>query len=387
MKKNKSSESFSPLLFLASLGAGGISIMPFVFFQYTLDHGSGLISLSHIDHIFFPLWLNFIYRLLEGVMVVFVLLHLGLSFVFLKKLFKFRKTVDYQKLLVDPLSNASVLAPFISIIMSMNVFIGPIRFFVTPFANYLQHFMLPALIVWMIIYVALLKTEIGLLTTTFVKGFDVSQINFGWLLHPFALGMLTVTGTGIAAMAKDANVAHLAAFLSFISGGMGFFLLLIKTNSLFQKHFASQNGLGDKKFLPGFLIVIPNITLYAISAFRIGHYLEAHHQAHMGVFFLLVTVGALAFETWYLIFGLSLLRDYFKKTHFAKEYFVTQWGLICPFVAYGVISSFVYKTFVPNPLFMVITIISLVISVYIFFDLFYRHLQCCLVKKPKIMCK
>jgi hypothetical protein len=40
MKNNE----FSPLIFLASLGAGGIAVMPFVLMQYTIEHGEGLIT-------------------------------------------------------------------------------------------------------------------------------------------------------------------------------------------------------------------------------------------------------------------------------------------------------------------------------------------------------
>ncbi|GEM_PF-4440729 len=37
-------KKFNPLIFLASLGAGGIAVMPFVLMQYTIEHGEGLIT-------------------------------------------------------------------------------------------------------------------------------------------------------------------------------------------------------------------------------------------------------------------------------------------------------------------------------------------------------
>ena len=43
-------KKFSPLLFLASLGAGGISIIPFAFFNYAFDHPKGLIKYADITH-------------------------------------------------------------------------------------------------------------------------------------------------------------------------------------------------------------------------------------------------------------------------------------------------------------------------------------------------
>lgn len=368
--------SFSPLAFLSALGAGGISVIPFAFFQYTHPHPKGLIRFSDIDHDRLSALVKVLFFSLEGVMLVFALLHVFLTVVLLKKLFVFLKTDAFGELMGDPLRNAAILAPFISLAMTMNVVIGPVRFFVPAISENLQTIMPYALAVWMVLYFFLMKMEIKLLKISFVKGFDVSKINFGWLLHPFALGMLTVTGTGIAAMAKDPAVAHLAFFLSLISLSMGMFLLLVKTISIFKSHFAAE-GLPEKQFLPSFLIVVPNVTLYAISLFRIGHYLELHQGMHLGPYFLLVTTGAFAFEVWYLAFGLALLKDYFKNHYSKGEFMLSQWGLVCPFVAFAVLGSFVYATFLPSLWFSSAVIVATVVSVVIFVDLFFRHMRCC----------
>lgn len=259
--------------------------------------------------------------------------------------------------------------------MTMNVFIAPVRFFVLPMANSLQAMMLPALIGWSIIWVLLLRMEIKLLTISFEKSFDVNKINFGWLLHPFALGMVTVIGTGFAAMAKSPGIAHTAAFMSLVSGSMGLFLLVVKLISLFKSHFAAE-GMPEKQFLPSFLIIVPNITLYGISFFRMGHYFEHHWQAHAGVYFAIVITTAFAFETWYMLFGLSLLRNYIKKHFFKKEFYVTQWGLICPFVAYAVLAGFLYNAFIPNPLTYGVVVVTMAFAVVLFGILMYRQLTC-----------
>jgi len=235
--------------------------------------------------------------------------------------------------------------------------------------------MLPALIAWGIIWIALMKFDMKLLKISFEEDFDVGKISFGWLLHPFALSMLTVTGTGIAALAKSASVAHTAAFMSMVSGTMAAFLLTVKLISIFKSHYAAK-GLPERQFLPSFLIVIPNITLLAISAFRIGHYLENNFAMHMGPYFLLVMTIAFAFETWYLLFGLTLLKDYFTKYFFKKEFYVSQWGLVCPIVAYAVLGSFVYKVFVPNALLYLTILGTTLVAVLLFIILFIRQARC-----------
>lgn len=383
MQNNK----FSPLIFLASLGAGGIAVIPFSFLQYTFHKSTGLIKIADIQHTNLSFLQNLPFYSLEAVMIIFTVIHFILSIILFKKLFTYLKSDDYKTLINNPLKNSDILAPFISIIMTMNVFIGPIRYFIPQMANNLQVLMLPALIFWGIIFVLLLRMEIKLLKTSFEKGFDVDKITFGWLLHPFALGMLTVTGTGFAALAESPNIAHTAAFLSFISGSMGMFLFLVKIISVFKKHFTATDGLGDKQFLPSFLIVIPNITLYAISLFRIGHYLEKHHHFHLDSYFLIVITVAFAFETWYMLFGIALLKDYFKKDYFKKEFYVSQWGLICPFVAYAVLSGFVYSVFVQSVIFYYTSIIFMAIAIIFYFDLLIRNMKCAKLIKGKITCE
>ena len=340
-------EKFNPLIFLMILGAGGIAIIPFAFFQYVVEHGAGLVQMSEVGHGSLTLGKEILYRTLEGIMIFFSLTHLILTGIYSGKLIKWAKTKNFNEMLKNPLKNPSLLAPFISYAMTMNVFIGPIRYFLPVMANNLQSLMLPALIVWGIIWIWLMKFDIKLLKISFEENFDVNKISFGWLLHPFALSMVTVTGTGIAALSTTASIAHIAAFMSLVSGTMGMFLLSVKLMAIFKSHFAAD-GLPEKQFLPSFLIVIPNITLYAISAFRLGHYLEHHFAAHMGPYFTIVIALAFAFETWYLMFGLALLQKYLKNDFFKKEFYMSQWGFVCPMVAYAVLGSFMYKVFIPN---------------------------------------
>ncbi len=376
---------FSPLIFLASLGAGGISVIPFAFFNYTIPHGKGLIYISTMPYGDISFWQTLLYRIMEGGMIVFALLHIILSVVFFIGLWGYLKTDKYKDLIKNPLENSAILAPFISITMTLNMFIGPIRYFLPAFAENLQIFMVPALVVWAVIWAYSLVVVVRLLKISFVSDFDVNKISFGWLLYPFVLAMVTVTGTGIAAIAHNSDVANVAAFMSLISGTMGMFLFAVKLMSIFKSHFAATS-LPEKQFLPSFLIVIPNITLYAISIFRFGHYLEHHYGAELGVYFMVVTVTAFAFEVWYMFFGLSLLKDYFKR-HFFREFHVTQWGLICPLVAFAVLGIFVHKVFVQSTILYIVILLATLISALAFFALLIKQARCVgILKSQKTSC-
>ncbi|MBN1825484.1 MAG: hypothetical protein JW958_04390 [Candidatus Eisenbacteria bacterium] len=370
-----SKQTFSPLIYLASLGAGGISVIPFAFLQYTHPHPKGLVRIEHLAGADVSAVQQALFFGLEAVMILFVLIHVVLSLAFLPGLIRWIRGGEYSDFMRDPLKNGGILAPFISLCMTMNVFVGPVRFFIPGLADNLQGLMLPALIGWAILWFFVLRMEIKLMRISFVESFDYHKVSFGWLLHPFALGMITVTGTGFAALAQSPAIAHTAAFLSLVSGTLGLFLLGVKLISVFNSHFAAR-GLPEKQSLPSFLIVVPNVTLYAISGYRLMHYLHAKWDMHTEVFSFLIITLSFAFELWYVVFGLRLLSDYLKN-HFPKrEFYVTQWGFVCPVVAFAVLGSFFYKVFVPNPLTYAFVLLTALSAVVLFFHLLKKQCRC-----------
>lgn len=379
-------KQFNPLFFLASLGAGWISITPFAFMQYSVPHGAWLVSLADIIALNLNTGQWIFYGILFAIMWIFAVIHFIMTIAFLKKLFTWKKTDEAKTYLDDPLKNAGIVTPLLSLAMTMNVFIGSIRFFIPWFSAHLQDVMLPALIVWLILVLVSVITVVKLLKKSFEKWFDVEKINFGWLLYPFALGMVAVVWAGMAALAHTVWIANTAAFFAFMVGTMWFFLFSVKLITIFKKHFASKEGLGEKQFLPSFLIVLPNVTLYALIAFRLTHYMG--HQLEISVVgaSFAIVVGAFAFSSWYLIFGLSLLKDYFKKHFVKKEFYVTQWGLICPFVAYAVLGSFMYQQFFGNKIVYVIVLISMLVAIWLYFLVLIRQLRCASNAKKKIVC-
>jgi tellurite resistance protein TehA-like permease len=341
----KITKNFSPLLFLMSLGAGGISVAGFALTNYALPHGQGLITKAQVDAMNLNAPLGMLFGTLEWIMIIFAVLHIVLSVLVFLAFIQWRKTKAYRELAENPLANSALVAPFISGVMTFNVVIASVRYFVPAVHDNLQAMMLPALIAWGLIWFWLLVVEMRLLKTMFVRGFDMSKVHFGWLLHPFALGMTTVTGTGIAALSHDPTIAHTAAFMSLVTGTMAVFLLNIKLSSIFQRHFSGE-GMPENQFLPSFLIVIPNITLLAISAYRLAHYVSHQFGVDTEIFSMLVLLVSFAFEVWYFMFGITMINEGLK-TNARSGFHVSLWGLICPFVAFAVLGAFVYSTFAP----------------------------------------
>ena len=199
-----------------------------------------------------------------------------------------------------------------------------------------------------------LATAIRLQATALNKGFDVDTMHFGWLLIPFALGMVSVTGAGIAYLAHG-GLADFVFFLSLVAFSMALFLLSVKLFSLLKSHYAG--GMPEKiEFLASFFVVMPIVTLLSISILRYGYFFQhKFHQPLPPALFTFLAGFGFALMSWYLLLGLFLMRDYFKKYLFNMAYFdESQWGLICPMVAYSVLATFVYKHGFAYPLLLLV---------------------------------
>jgi len=371
MKRN-----FNPLIFLASLGAWWIAVIPFAFMQYSINFGEWLVKISHIMKLFGGTDIMRLYYILFAIMIVFGVLHIVLTIMFFKQFFSRYRTEEYFEYKNDPLKNYGLITPLLSLLMTMNIVIWPVRFFIANFADNLQSFMLPALIFWLILFVFTMYVAMNILKRAFEQSFDIEKINFWRLLTPFTIWMLSVVWAGIAAMSKNAQIANTAAFFTLVSASMWVLLFLVKLITLFKKHFEDKNWLPSKYFMPSFLIVIPNITLYAITFFRLGHYLEKTMWFHIDYFFYFVIVGGFAFATWYLIFGLMLMKKFFQNHFFKKEYYVQLRGLICPFVAYAVLWSFAYKVMWNNIIIYYVILWSTFVSIILYLIIFRRYISC-----------
>ena len=362
-------KKFNPLLFLSSLGAGGIAVSGFIVLQYCgFFHGKGLATFSDIPQT--PLAI-----FLEGIMVVFGIIHAYLTVVYFIGLGSWKKTDAYKKFIENPLVNSGIMAPYVSVAMSMNVIIAVVRYFSETLSSNFQAIMLPAFIFFVYLWSATVFRVMSLLKIAFTRSFDVDKIHFGWLLQPFAVAMITVTGSGFAALAKDHIIAGAAAFMVLVSTSMVIFLTAVKMFAVFKRHLQRDSEFEDQ-FMPTYLIVVPIVTLLGITVFRMGHY--GQHLFHNDVVFLfakIIMIALYAFQVWYFVFGLMMLNRYWSD-YFGKKFHVSQWGLVCPFVALGALSGFVYKAFFPNQFYLTFILANLTGVSLLFFYLLSRQFKC-----------
>jgi hypothetical protein len=364
-------QNFNLLWFIGVLGLGGTSVAGFAFLNYTIKrpHGlKGLVNLPLVERLLkdmdgtyqmFGTYLKYHIGIFAALHVVALVLVMGLFVIWrIKYPEKYRDVAD------DPSRNTIIVAPALTISMTFNVFLVGGIFYSTAMKAHMQELMPYALGGWTLILLYSLYLVIQTQKTALTKGFEINNAHFGWLLAPFALSMTAVGGSGIAALAHDTTIARTAFVLTLVPYTMAGFLLTVKLISLFTSHYRS--GMRQEiEFLPSFLIVVPILTVLAITTFRYGHFADHQLIKHLPqAFYSFVTTGTWAFQIWYLALGLMLLKDYFKKHYLNMKYFdESQWGLICPVVAFAVLGTFVYKTTLQSPVVLLTVATAIVLDI------------------------
>ncbi|MDF2839485.1 MAG: hypothetical protein K0Q99_256 [Clostridia bacterium] len=319
---------FHPLLFQASLAAGGVALMPFNYLQFAIPHGKGLIKLSDIAWnalsgveiaLYFPL---------VAIMMISTIVHLILTFVFLKGLVSWvRNKSELDAFMSDSYKNVGIFPIIASLAMSTNVFWGPIGFFIPQISANLQALMLPSLILFGILWFFLLKLEFKVIKTWLKDSVDMRKFSFVWLLDVFAFGLVNLTGTGIAAMSGSKVIAGIAAIASLITLSIGLFLLIIKLVFLIY-HQMKKEGLPDNPVLPAFFLVLPIACLYGLSFYRIAMYLQNYFSIDLkGASFFIVNFSYGITIAWGL-YTLYMLSDYFKNYFIKSDFSPPQWGMV-----------------------------------------------------------
>ena len=365
-------ERFNMLWFIMALGLGGTSVAGFAFLNYVLPRPAGMKGLIHAGHVDALLpgldpTMALLARALRAHLATFALLHLvALAAIFtLYFAWRRRHPEKGDELAADNTRNAVTVAPALALGMTFNIVLVGGYFFVPWVQENMQAIMPWGLGAWGILFLYTMVLTLRVQRAHLERGFDVLSMHFGWLLLPFALAMLGVSGAGLAALAKSAEVAKPAFFLSLIPFGAATFLLSVKLMSIFRSQY--RKGLPERvEFLPSFLVVIPIVTLLSITLFRYGHFFE-HHFGHVpAAYFAFVTGAGWAFQLWYLALGLMLLGSYLKQHLFQLRYFdESQWGLVCPLVALAVLGTFVYEALLPHPVVVALILLFLASDVLI----------------------
>lgn len=320
---------FTPLKFQVPLAAGGVALMAFNFLQFAVPHGKGLIKLSDIAWDGLTAGQISLYLPLILIMLAFAVINLSSTAVYLKQLVQWRADkAEYRDFLNGPpIKSIGIFVPIASLSMTANVVLAPLAFFIPQLSSNLQAMMLPGLVFFGLLWLAIFRLEFRVLKNWLSHPLDVTRLNFVWLLDVFAFGLVSLTGTGIAALCASREIASIAAFASLFTLSFGFFLLVAKLAYLLHLQIKAER-LPEKHLLPAFFLVIPITCLFGFSFYRITLYLQTYFSYDMRMLsFFFITFSYVITIGWGL-FCLYMLSSYFKEDFLRSDFAPTQWGIV-----------------------------------------------------------
>ncbi len=340
----KPANTWSPLYFLASVGAGGLSVTFFMYLMFWVPHPGQPVPV--FEDITAALATGHtgltiaIATALIGI-AVFGASNLALLVWNLRKLRQFAAT-DKAMALRQSNAETQLMALPLALAMSINgAFILGLVF--VPGLWSVVEFLFPAAILGFLAVGALAFRLLGrfLARVTASGGFDCAKNNsFAQMLPAFAFAM---SGVGLAAPAAMSNTAWIAGTSLILSTFFFVTALAITLVSLILGLRAiMENGVAGEQ-APTLMMVVPITTILGILMLRQGHGLHVHFDSHAtAADTMMMLTRLMSVEVLFLLFGLTILAatGYARRFLTGEAISAGNYALICPGVALTVLMHF-----------------------------------------------
>ena len=340
----KPSDTYSPLYFLASLGAGGLSVTFFMYLMFWVPHKGRPVPIFEDLLAAFgagsPLRDVAIAVAVVGI-AVFAFLNVKLLVWNFSALSAFKKTEAYAKL---RRSNAetSLLAAPLAAAMSVNALFIVGLVFVPQLWSVVEYLFPMALVAFAGIglwALTMLGHFIGRVLSE--KSFDLETNNsFAQLMPGFALAMVAVGLAAPAAMSTAPMTVGVGLVLSTFFASLAILwiavALVLALPAIFKQGTAPEAA-------PTLMVIVPILTVLGIMTLRQSHGLhttfEAHSTAGETLLFLAKTLSV---QIAILLAGGMVLRrqGYFAHWVFGPKVSAGSYALVCPGVALSVMIHF-----------------------------------------------
>ncbi|MBV7377464.1 TsoY family (seleno)protein [Maritimibacter dapengensis] len=345
MQLSRPADKYSPLYFLASVGAGGLSVTFFMYLMFWVNHPGRPV----------PIFEDITAALSTGGIaqqIAIVTALAGIAFfaaMNLQKLFwnisaynRFKKTEAYETLR-NSNAETTLLAYPLALAMSVNgLFIVGLVFVpgLWTVVEYLFPFAMAAFLAIGIFALTIIGDFLGRVLT---KGglFDVTAHNsFAQMLPAFALSMVAVGLAAPAAMSTNSLVVGVSligsTFFATVAIVYGAVALFTAFNSMLHYGTAKESS-------PTLMIMIPLMTILGIMFLRQDHGLHVTYEVHGTAAETMVFLARLvSVQVMFLLLGLVVLKreDYFSDFVFGSKTSPGSYALVCPGVALSVLLQF-----------------------------------------------
>ena len=343
--EQRPADIWSPLYFLASLGAGGLAVTFFMFLMFWVPHpGQPVPVFEDILAAFSQGSVA-----LQAAIIVAVIGIAGFAFLNIKmliwnlaRLAEFKKT-DAYTMLMGSNGETQFLAMPLALAMTVNSgFILGLVF--VPGLWSVVEYLFPMAMVAFALIAYLAFHRIGaFLGRVLSEGgvFDVTANNsFAQLLPAFALSMTAVGMSAPAAMSTVPTTVGISLVLSIVLGAIAALYAMVAAIVAFNSMLHHGTA---KESAPTLMVVVPILTILGIMTMRQEHGLHTTFEAHGGMADnLLLTTTILAIQGVFLALGLLVL----KRQKYADAYLrgeghsAGSYALVCPGVALSVMLHF-----------------------------------------------
>ncbi len=338
------SDSYSPLYFLASLGAGGLAVTFFMWLMHWIPHpGKTVPVFEDIAAAFSagPVLVQGMILVAMAGIAVFSFLNLKLLVWNLRRFAQWRQTEAYSRFARSN-AQSQVMALPLALAMSVNVLFILGMVFVPGLWSVVEYLFPLALAAFLAIGAYGFKLYGGFLGRVLTEGgFScAANNNFGQVLPAFAFAMVGVGLAAPAALSTLPAVAGLGLVLS------SFFLMasvLIAAVAMVLGLRAMMENGANPETAPTLSIIVPLLAVLGILSLRQSHGMEVHFGADISAGQTLATLSKfLSGQVLFLLFaGLVLIRQgYPRRFLFGRDTSAGSYALVCPGVGFAVMLHF-----------------------------------------------
>lgn len=342
---SKPADTYSPIYFLASLGAGGIAVTFFMFLMFWVPHpGQAVPVFEDIAAAFGSgslLLQAGIVAALTGI-AVFAVLNVKSVIWNLQSLSAFSKTEAYAALRRTN-AEATLLAMPLALAMSVNVMFIAGLAFVPRLWSVVEYLFPLALIAFAAIGFLAFRMIGAFLGRVLSKGgvFDVTAHNsFAQLLPAFSIAMVGVGFSAPAAMSSSPATVAIALMLSTFFGVAAILYSAIAATTAFASML--QHGTARESG-PTLMIIVPLVTVLGILFLRQDHGLHVAFDSHAQPADTMIFLARLvSIQVVFLLLGMAVMmrQGYFSDFVLGSKTSPGSYALVCPAVALAVMLHF-----------------------------------------------
>jgi len=336
-------EKYSPMYFLAALGAGGLSVSFFMYLMFLIPHPKT--PMPTYDQVMPALmqgdWLSFVTAFSLVFIIAFAYFHFKLLIWNIKQYKGFKETEAFSTL---KNSNAEItlMTMPLTFAMTINVCFVLGAVFVPGLWSIVEYLFPGALIGFMVTGYYAVKIFMDYFSRLITTGdFDFTKNNnLSQMISIFAFSMVAVGFAAPGAMSHNITINAIGIFGAIFFAAISILLITIKLILGFKNMF--EHGIGSEAS-PSLWIMIPILTLLGITFIRVSFGLDHHfNQALENASLFTLTSLVFALQLIFGMLGFSVMKriGYFEEFVHGEKKSPVSFALICPGVAFFVFGMF-----------------------------------------------